>query len=535
MWSCLAWMALHQMAGQFEGVEGKRRLLRSASRGAGAKPIVTSEQAFTSSGEFQSLVASLGSLPASGLSMAQLVGSLSETVADILQPLWTGTWAAGAVQEAVRDLDDGGRNVLHHAAAGGASPVIQSLAAYLEGLRGVALDDPDYALASGTVAVLGEAVSEALQSADRRGLTPMDYAALRWGNSTSDASDPAPGAVTGAMLRLASAAGTTARTGFGGAVSAPREPARGGIGGSTAEQVSPSSPPLGSPLAVLEESVTGGWDPTPWNPAEQISDQGGLKEERCDIAEVHPGDLPPGGLTSNYFFQTYVARGVPVIFRGAGVDLPSRRAFAKDSFVAKYGAWKVPVSTVPYAGSFGMPSAVTTLGALAGARQSAQESEALGGQSYAFSTAMPEWQRSIAEDAPPPAFLSSLLGAQPGPGGSFETQFFLGPAGSGAPVHFHGHAVNCLAFGTKQWFLYPPAQAFYSKTPAEQWVLTNHSSSSPSTPASSSAESTTEPFQCVQRAGDIMFVPTLWGHGTLNLHQSIGTAYEFSLESFCME
>jgi hypothetical protein len=43
------------------------------------------------------------------------------------------------------------------------------------------------------------------------------------------------------------------------------------------------------------------------------------------------------------------------------------------------------------------------------------------------------------------------------------------------------------------------------------------------------------PLECTQNAGDVMFVPTLWGHATLNTMQSIGVAHEFSVESFCME
>lgn len=42
-------------------------------------------------------------------------------------------------------------------------------------------------------------------------------------------------------------------------------------------------------------------------------------------------------------------------------------------------------------------------------------------------------------------------------------------------------------------------------------------------------------MQCTQRAGDIMFVPSLWGHATLNMKQSIGVAHEFSVETFIME
>jgi hypothetical protein len=33
-------------------------------------------------------------------------------------------------------------------------------------------------------------------------------------------------------------------------------------------------------------------------------------------------------------------------------------------------------------------------------------------------------------------------------------------------------------------------------------------------------------MRCVQRAGDIIYVPGLWGHGVLNLQDSVGCAVE---------
>ena len=30
-------------------------------------------------------------------------------------------------------------------------------------------------------------------------------------------------------------------------------------------------------------------------------------------------------------------------------------------------------------------------------------------------------------------------------------QWYLGPTGSGAPVHYHGHAFNYVAYGAKHW------------------------------------------------------------------------------------
>ena len=49
-------------------------------------------------------------------------------------------------------------------------------------------------------------------------------------------------------------------------------------------------------------------------------------------------------------------------------------------------------------------------------------------------------------------------------------QWYIGPAGSGAPVHFHGDAWNALAHGRKRWLLLPPAEARYSAQPIGQWL-----------------------------------------------------------------
>lgn len=54
-------------------------------------------------------------------------------------------------------------------------------------------------------------------------------------------------------------------------------------------------------------------------------------------------------------------------------------------------------------------------------------------------------------------------------------QFFLGAAGSGAPIHFHCDAWNVVAFGRKRWFLAPPAQAMFSNRPVR---LASHNTSS---------------------------------------------------------
>ena len=44
---------------------------------------------------------------------------------------------------------------------------------------------------------------------------------------------------------------------------------------------------------------------------------------------------------------------------------------------------------------------------------------------------------------------------------SWKSQFYLGPALSGAPLHHHGPAFNVLVRGRKEWILLPPGMYTY--------------------------------------------------------------------------
>ena len=98
-------------------------------------------------------------------------------------------------------------------------------------------------------------------------------------------------------------------------------------------------------------------------------------------------------------------------------------------------------------------------------------------------------------------------------------QFYVGGAFSGAPPHFHNHAWNGLAYGRKRWFLWPPSVAFYSSTPILTFLREEYQDLPPSA----------RPLEVTQEAGDLLFVPNGWGHGVLNLQESIGLAEEFTL------
>ena len=68
--------------------------------------------------------------------------------------------------------------------------------------------------------------------------------------------------------------------------------------------------------------------------------------------------------------------------------------------------------------------------------------------------------------------------------------------------------------GRKEWALWPPAAASY----AQRHVQLSMDAASNATGS--------RPLRCVQRAGDVVLVPPLWGHATLNLEPSVGWATE---------
>lgn len=69
---------------------------------------------------------------------------------------------------------------------------------------------------------------------------------------------------------------------------------------------------------------------------------------------------------------------------------------------------------------------------------------------YAFQTPSPQWQKRLTRDVPVPEPLfgiqKSITEIAPY---QHEVQFYLGSAGTGAPTHYHGHAINSLAYGEK--------------------------------------------------------------------------------------
>jgi histone arginine demethylase JMJD6 len=91
-------------------------------------------------------------------------------------------------------------------------------------------------------------------------------------------------------------------------------------------------------------------------------------------------------------------------------------------------------------------------------------------------------------------------------------------------MHFHGDAYNVLAHGLKAWYLLPPEQAQYSTVPALAYVQQLLPQLQEAEGAGAHWQA---PLQCLQAAGDVLYVPRGWGHAVLNLNTSVGYAGDF--------
>jgi len=235
-----------------------------------------------------------------------------------------------------------------------------------------------------------------------------------------------------------------------------------------------------------------------------------LTQEQCDFDVITASD------TESFLFE-YLALQRPVLVRNAtnshemGTLL---QTWQRNKFEQVYGSLTFNEVEVPFAESFRYGTNKTSIKAfMAKMKQLYQDHqswsadpETLPHPTYIFET--------IPLDSPllRDFKLPSVLNPNMTHISVTKMQFYLGPALSGAPLHFHRSAWNVLIFGQKRWFLIPPRHAIYSRQHVWDWWK---------------GRSHQKRLECVQHPGDLVFVPDMWGHAVINLRESIGIASEF--------
>ena len=114
----------------------------------------------------------------------------------------------------------------------------------------------------------------------------------------------------------------------------------------------------------------------------------------------------------------------------------------------------------------------------------------------------------------------------PGPNGLVgakieEPLASLGPSGAGVSLHIHGASWLALAHGSKLWLVYPPEGPPTENAYKQLRLRSVAAWFEPSAALGgvspwSKLEPNERPMVCVQGAGELVVVPKLWWHATLN-------------------
>ena len=289
------------------------------------------------------------------------------------------------------------------------------------------------------------------------------------------------------------------------------------VAGESIDYETPTRITEGSAIPPLAD--TGGWSATVEE--DQVTN-------RCDVDELTT-------ITPDDFYKKYVMAGRPLVLRGFAEDWKLRRAWAKDALLAKYGEMRFTTGPVPYSNHFGQPDEQIDMETYVKAMMQGKTTKSDGGNPfYIFEDPTVQtmeggntmethstFTKMLTKDydwrAP---FLkwnntAHALNKDMFP---IAQQFYIGGAGTGAPIHFHGDAWNVCAFGQRRWYLFQPEHATYSKIPMKEWIEKDYPK----------LKGGAKPLECMQRAGDVLFVPHLWGHGTYNVQESVGIAIELN-------
>ena len=251
---------------------------------------------------------------------------------------------------------------------------------------------------------------------------------------------------------------------------------------------------------------------------------------RPGITEVH------GAVDPDVFVRDFVSASKPAIFRGGVAGWQALKSWTPESLGKKIDAhYSVTVGPIPYASLDGFVERTIPFqtytndmlrnGSSAFAVGVADIHNPPGGQvaspEYMFDAEVlntvdvmsidsngaesdarsMEWQNLKA---------MHMLGTH-----LASHQFIMGGEGSGSPVHFHISAMNWAVVGRKRWFLWPPAERFWSNKPSLEWLQQDF------------CNLPSPPIEVIQNPGDVVYVPRDYGHAVINLEDSVAVAFEF--------
>ena len=279
----------------------------------------------------------------------------------------------------------------------------------------------------------------------------------------------------------------------------------------------------GSLPAAVAEVADGGWG---------VADNRS-SPELGDLCEVD--SWGSSALTGRQFEQDYLLASRPVMVVGGADQMPAKATWTRDSFFARVGGLPFKAQKLPMwkdellERSEGGPQ--VTLGRYFEEVGNGLHPRPLSWNNPRNSTLWREMERELSW----PAAMRAPTVWREGADSAGFFGLFMGPGGSGVTMHHHKAAWNALVYGRKLWVLTPPAQSSFRRaelaydsfsTEGQGWMDEAERRWRGGTGAAAQSGAQRLLF-CVQKAGDVLFVPAGWGHSTYNLRESIGVANFF--------
>ena len=98
-----------------------------------------------------------------------------------------------------------------------------------------------------------------------------------------------------------------------------------------------------------------------------------------------------------------------------------------------------------------------------------------------------------------------------------SVHYYLGGKMTGAPFHIHSDALNLAVSGKKRWWLVTPRDAVWSRRHIQEYVEGGKGGPDGGGVSGEGKGVAERPMECVQRAGDMVYVPGDWGHAAMNI------------------
>lgn len=268
-----------------------------------------------------------------------------------------------------------------------------------------------------------------------------------------------------------------------------------------------------------------------------------LPDPEFSKATIQDCDFPviDGSTFTN--FNSLPSFSVPTVIKNLTGNWAAFQNWQKQNLLNNFGARNLKSgseASIVYSG--GNAEYVTTLEELLDQMEANNKTT---GDNFVFDTTILYSIQELMDDFTIPPLFSEWDSFDLEDEGKMWHMLSLGPSRSGLAFHNHGKTWLAIVHGSKRWFVYPVgygappsiSKQYNPAVSAETWLNTIYPllKDYPKPPIQDNllppfdASKGYRPLECVQHAGDIVFLPSMWTHMTINIGETIGIGGQQSL------